>query len=476
MTAVPSTLPLEAVADAVRSRLGLDYSLERHPDLLRALRAAAGESGAGDPAALASTVAAVASGAWSEALASALAAHLTVGETYFFRERRTLEVLAGTVLPQLVGESREEGRALRIWSAGCCTGEEPYTVAMLLADLLPEGERERAVLLGTDLNGRFLETARSGEYGSWSLRETSAIARGRFFTPAGPRRWRLRDEVLSRVSFRVLNLASGDYPCEAGGTAGVDLVLCRNVLMYLAPETVVSVLERFYRALRQGGWLVVSPVEVPLGALGRFTPVDFDGTTFFRKAGPALPPGPAGPLAPAPGPAPLLQSILPPAPRAPGPLPARSGPAAGAGAAAVTTVPTVATAVSPLAGRVRELAGAGRIGEALGLADRLVEEDPMHAPSQYVRAVVLAQTGDDEGAWGALSRAVYLDPGLAVAHVALGALARRTGRDAAARRAFRNALAILDGLPPGEKVTEGDGMTAADLALTVRALGGGGAP
>ena len=453
---------LEAVADVVRSRLGLHYPPERLHDLLRGLREAAEES-AGDPGAIAASLT---SGAWSESMAASLAAHLTVGETYFFRERATLDVLARTILPELLRARRADGLELRLWSAGCCTGEEPYTLAMLLRDVLSAEEPLAVRLLGTDVNLRFLEAARRGEYGSWSLRETGDAERERFFTRVGPKRWRISDDARSGVTFRLLNLATGEYPSVEGGTAEVDVILCRNVLMYFDPVTAARAVERFHRALRPGGWLAVSPVEVPLGIFERFTPVVLGGATLFRKLGPPLPPAPAD--------EPLRTAASIPA-RAPEVAPPPTRPVDAGEPARKPSAPSESAEAS-LSTRVRELAGAGRLAEALELADRLVEEDPMHASSHHLRAAVLSEAGDDAGAWDALSRAVYLDPAFVVAHVAIGTLARRTGRTAAARRAFRNALALLDGLPPAEPVPGGDGMTAEQLARAVRDSGGGEVP
>src|SRR5690606_35039610 len=100
----------------------------------------------------------------------ALAAHVTIGETYFFREPRTLDAFETGLLLPLIEERRRTGRHLRIWSAGCATGEEPYSIAMLLSRLIPDLEAWQITILATDINSRFLAKAERGAYGKWSFR------------------------------------------------------------------------------------------------------------------------------------------------------------------------------------------------------------------------------------------------------------------------------------------------------------------
>lgn len=162
-------------------------------------------------------------------------AQLTIGETYFFRNAAHFAALRERVLPELL-ERRAGVGSLRLWSAGCATGEEPYSLAMALADALPASPPWQVSILATDLNPQFLERARAALYGAWSFRETRDELRERCFTPEGPR-WRLRPELRRQVLFARLNLAEASYPAVANGTVALDLIFCRNVTIYFDEAT-----------------------------------------------------------------------------------------------------------------------------------------------------------------------------------------------------------------------------------------------
>lgn len=211
--------------------------------------------------------------------------HLTIGETYFFRNGPQFYALRRYVLPQLI-EQRKQGRnsvrSLRIWSAGCATGEEPYSLAMLVSELLPDHQDWFVSILGTDINTTFLARAREGWYGEWSFRETSAAQRECWFVPEG-KRWRVRPEVRRMVTFAQLNLVGQDYPSVTNGTSGLDLILCRNVTIYFDEPTTQQIIDRMYDALVPGGWLVVGHSEPRANIYQRFETHNFPQTVLYRK-------------------------------------------------------------------------------------------------------------------------------------------------------------------------------------------------
>ena len=125
-----------------------------------------------------------------------LASHLTVGETYFFRERRNIDVLEQQILPELLRERAQTERHLRIWSAGCCSGEEHYSLAMLLDQLLPDFETWNLTILATDINPQFLRKAAQGDiYGAWSFRDTPGWLRERYFTKRQDGRFEIQPRI-----------------------------------------------------------------------------------------------------------------------------------------------------------------------------------------------------------------------------------------------------------------------------------------
>jgi len=200
-------------------------------------------------------------------------------ETYFFREPAQLECLQREVLPGLV-EAGGHRRDLAIWSAGCASGEEPYTLAMLLGGLGLDAGRT-VDLLGTDLSGPLLEQARRAEYGPSSLRATSEARRRIGFEPLEEGRVRVLPRYRALVRFERLNLLDGP------GVARLplfELILCRNVLMYFDQPTRRLVVERFHQHLAPGGTLLLGHSENLLTFSNPFQPVQLKGDLVYRKA------------------------------------------------------------------------------------------------------------------------------------------------------------------------------------------------
>jgi chemotaxis protein methyltransferase CheR len=184
---------------------------------------------------------------------------LTVGETYFFRGAAQMEALRARILPELV--AARPGRALRLLSAGCATGEEPYTLAILLREILPDVDAWDVTLVGVDVNERFLRAAQHARYGAWSLRELPAPARARWFQPEPDgAHFRLASEVSRMVRFVPHNLAVASL--RQAGLDGMDLIVCQNVLFYLEPDARAGVRDALAAALAPGGVLLFGPADL----------------------------------------------------------------------------------------------------------------------------------------------------------------------------------------------------------------------
>jgi chemotaxis protein methyltransferase CheR len=230
-------------------------------------------------------------------LIEALPARLTIGETHFFRVGPQIDALRTAVLPEIIGR-RASQRRLRAWSAGCSTGEEPYTLAILIREQLAAPDGWDVQLLATDINEQALDAARAASYGDWSFRGTPDEVRRRYFAPDG-RRWRLVESVRRMVRFAPMNLLADPIPSlqpEATvPTLGptFDLILCRNVTIYFGPEAVQRVYQRFAEALADGGWLVLGPSDPVPAQPGPLEPTYVRGAVLWRRAkakarGPAL--------------------------------------------------------------------------------------------------------------------------------------------------------------------------------------------
>jgi chemotaxis protein methyltransferase CheR len=199
---------------------------------------------------------------------------LVVHETYFFREMDPLRVLVDHIVPELL-RTRPQ---VRIWSAACATGEEPYTLGILLSDA---GLLDRVELVASDISDKALAKARAGLYGGRSLRALSQHGPGGHLVEETPGIVRVRDDLRRRVAWKRVNLLEGDAVVTMGS---FDVILCRNVLIYFADDTVTQVARSLAGALRRDGWLLVGTSESLMRFGTLFTCQERGGAFFYRRA------------------------------------------------------------------------------------------------------------------------------------------------------------------------------------------------
>lgn len=255
------------LSECVAGQMGLHFPRERWRELESGIRSAARELGIAEVTSWARSLLAT---PLTKHQVEILASEFTIGETYFLRDKRGFEIIGERVLPELIRARRGIGQRLRIWSAGCCTGEEPYSIAILLDRALPDLSDWQVTILATDINPRFLQKAAEGVFSEWSFRDAPVWLKERYFQPVTGRRYAILPRIRERVAFAYLNLADDVYPSLAGNTNAMDLILCRNVLMYFVPERAEKVVDNFCRSLVEGGWLVVSAVEISSRLFSRF--------------------------------------------------------------------------------------------------------------------------------------------------------------------------------------------------------------
>jgi chemotaxis protein methyltransferase CheR len=382
--------PLDVVVRFVAHHAGLAVA-NRREGLEAGIRRAMARAGVKDPVTYLSVLAGD-----PDALDDLLE-ELTVGETYFFREPGHFEFIRRAVLP----EFRRTGKPLRAWSAGCASGEEAYSLAMLFVQ---EGLGDQCHLLATDLCRSALERARRGVYRAWSLRgEAAALARP-YLEPAG-RSFRVAEAVRRTVVFRPLNLALDAYPSASTDTCVMDLILCRNVLIYLSVETVRRVARRLVEALNAGGWLVTASSDPPLADLAPFEVVTAREGVYYRR----------NPAAAAPRDARRADKIPPPV--------AEPGPAPGPEESTPVTVAVLSALTATGAGgadlleEARAALARGEYARALELTDSACE-DPVLA-ALHVRALANRDAQEAERACAAAADRHPLSVELAYLHALL---------------------------------------------------------
>lgn len=204
---------------------------------------------------------------------------LTTNETYFFRESIQLKAFTDEVVPELIKRKTARGnRTLRIWSAGCSTGEEPYTIAMLLSTI-PELSGWKIEIIGTDISNKVLTQARRGVYGKSSFRATNESDLHRFFIPQDDG-YKVNDSIRALVTISHLNLFDSHRLALLGK---VDLVFCRNVIIYFDQAAKKRVIESFHSALYDGGFLLLGHSESLMNISTQFTLRHFKNDMIYQK-------------------------------------------------------------------------------------------------------------------------------------------------------------------------------------------------
>jgi chemotaxis protein methyltransferase CheR len=502
---------LERLRGAVAERIGLQFDDAR----LELVAAAVGERLAHLGLDVDAYLARVASAAGRPELGE-LARRLTVGETYFFRNGNDLRAFVEAVLPDRA-RARAGARRLRILSAACSSGEEPYTLAMLARDV-PALAGWDVSIHAFDVNPAAIERAVAARYSTWSLRQTPPEVEARHFRRDGSE-YRLEDAIREMVSFEERNLLENDPRFWAPGA--FDVVFCRNVLMYFAPETTRRVVARIAGSLAPGGYLFLGHAETLRGVSTAFH-LRYTHGTFYYQLRDASAPGEDALVAAAP---PLVRA--PPA----APPPVAPPPVAGtdawadaigrasariallsepAGAPAPQQAPHADDAPTRVA-RALELLGQERFGDALAAlagaptasesdedvlllravlltsagegaaaeatCARILELDDLNAEAHYVMALCREHAGDRAGAASHDGYALYLDPAFAMPRLHLGLMAKRAGDLERARRELARALVLLAGESGSRILLLGGGFTRDALIDLCRAelRAGGGA-
>ncbi len=481
------------VGDLLASRTGLHFAASRQASAEQAMLRAMSDLGIGDAGEYAARI------TRDRAALDALLAEITIGETYFFRESAQLEYLRRSVLPTFRA-SRGPDRPLRVWSAGCATGEEPYTLGIILHEDWPHHQRPR--ILGTEISRPRIAAARRARYTKWSLRGLAEPVVRRYFSERG-KHFTLHPGIRAMVDFDYLNLAEPTYPGGKSVVEEMDVVLCRNVLIYFDRETVAAVATRLLASLSEDGWLFLGasdpaifdmvPCEVVITGAGlayrrkarRMTgavhapPVTLLGSAVTQglyasllnaeaQDAPDEPPSSGTAYndhadAGAPHEVPVLGRDAG-ADRDERELHAAAARAAYGAREYRAAVQAIEASLRLGAAdptlhvmRVRALANLGALADAGRACAAALDHYPTAAELVYLHALLLSEAGALEDAARAARQALYLDRRLVVAHMLLGGVLARLGDAAGARRSFVNVEELLRVSPPDAEVPASDG-------------------
>jgi chemotaxis protein methyltransferase CheR len=445
--------PIERLAQRIEAETGLHFAPAKRKELDSAVRKMALAKGFAQDAGCVEWLLA---GRWDAEKDELCARYLTIGETYFFREPRAFELVCDYARRRLLAGGKDHP-PLRLWSAGCCTGEEPYSMAIRLRQAVPELAPAKLSILATDINQASLAFARAGVYRQWSFRRTAPAVHAQYFSKTADQRFELGAEIRKQVRFAQLNLALPVYPSAATATESIDIIFCRNVLMYFSRRQAKLVIERFRACLVEGGWLVVNPSEASAELFPGFAATYYPDAVYFQKNSASAPAAVRAPGLPA-APAGARRASAAPALRAERPA-----------AAPVEEPRTDLPLAADPAGRAYALARAGEIEAALDCLERALELTPLICELYQAKALIAMENNDHRLAMQSLKRLLYLNPECALAHYLSAVVLAEQGARADALRhleASRDLLALFadDALVPGS-----DGWPAASLRASVYA-------
>jgi chemotaxis protein methyltransferase CheR len=281
-----------------------------------------------------------------------------------------------------------------------------------------------------------------------------------YFKQEADGRFTIDPHIKQMVQFAPLNLAQSGYPSFLNKTVALDVIFCRNVLMYFAPKVMQEIIQRFYKALAPGGWLIVSPSEASHLLFSDFLKTNFPGTILYQKPEavrsdpPRLPLLAAAQVAASPVPGVRRLENTPRLKPQPVPPEAQAQPE--------VTPQEAALALA------RKHANQGQLAEALDWCHKAITLDKLNPGSHYLLATILAEQGQVAEAIKSLKRSLYLDPDFVLAHFTLGNLIQQQAGAKKAGKHFQNALSLLAGLPPDESLPEAEGMTAGRLVEVIQ--------
>ncbi|MBN1314727.1 MAG: hypothetical protein JXA42_04645 [Anaerolineales bacterium] len=409
---------------------------------------------------------------------------LTIGETYFFRNKGHFEALTNHILPEIISRRESRNRHIRIWSAGCATGEEPYSLGMLLSEMLPQLDSWKILILATDINREALRRAKQGIYGSWSFRNVEQRFKDRYFHFNG-KQYTIVDEIKQMVTFDYLNLIEDSFPSLSNNTSGMDLIICRNVTIYFSQETTELVLKKFFKCLVDDGWFIPGASEPNMISYKDFEHRGFPGAVVYQKPAAktwfnqtsrletfSSKPTPKS----APTPKPLsnpIQAIKP------------------------VLVSKDKQSDHDAFETAKSFLDSGNNDQALVKLYEKLEQDPNYLPAYCLLGKIYANTGNLEKAhywleqaiakdklqtkpyftlsmiyqgYGMLEKAVdelkkilFLDPTFVLAHFMLGNIYIQQEKITLAHRSFENTRRLLMGKPAEDPVPEGDGLVVGHL-------------
>lgn len=405
-----------------------------------------------------------------------LASYLTISETYFWREEPVFSALTNYILPELIASKKNGEKNIRIWSAGCSTGEEAYSLAIALHRTIPDIEDWQIMILGTDMNEKALIKAVSGLYSRWSFRNCPGWLKANYFHHLGNGNYEVLPKIRKMVTFSNLNLTEDIFPSLTNNTYAIDIIFCRNVLMYFTDEWIGKITQNLFQALNPEGWFVVSSCELSSQRFSQFRAVNFPGAVLYQKTSKeflssvTIPPfdfnrGISFPIH-ADWPVTIETEFTPFIPESIiEPVHVISNFTSSEKELPVEPElePKIASGIEPITAilsKIRFLANRGDLSEALLLCNEGIESDKLATGLYFLRSSILQELDQTNEAVASVKQAIYLDPDFIMGHFVLGNISLQEGNLKQARRYFDNVLGLLNSCADDDILPESEGLSA----------------
>ena len=365
-----------------------------------------------------------------EKLFQELINQLTIRESYFFRNKSQFQMLEELILPKLLQSPQKY--QINIWCAGCACGEEPYSLAILIQRLSSLAPKKKIFLIATDINTDFLKKAVEGVYTKRAIRDVPEKWLNIYFSYRDSLYY-LKDDIKKLVKFELLNLVEDHYPLEKE----LDLIICRNVLIYFHLPTAFKIVDRFYHHLSSGGWLMLGEAEAPILIGKQFNRINYKGSFIYQK------------------PHSTTSSVII------------------TRTAELPLLPkSKETTTSPLSTReekekkpwdtylkLKKLVQKEKASNILPVLQNFLNENPLFSLGYYLLALIQKETGNLEEAEKTLKKLIFLNHSFPLAHYLLGNIQEVKQSLSKAKIYYNNALRLLINYSEEKFIEETDGIS-----------------
>lgn len=449
---------LNKVCELINSKIGLDLSENRHDILQRNLISAARDFGFEN---IDQFFYWLLKTPLNNNQIEQLAIHLTINETYFWREPMVFKALIDYILPEIIEQKKNSDRKIIIWSAGCSSGEEAYSLAIAVHKCITNLQHWNIQIIATDIDQKVLNKAKSGLYREWSFRTCPAWLKNDYFTSHSDGTFEISPEIRNMVRFSRLNLIDSNFLSSENKVFDYDIIFCRNVLMYFSSEWISRISKQFFNFLQPNGWFVVSSCELSSQEFPQYMPVNFNGAILYRKGNKKFKSTIKEPDTV------IVHDI---------PFPVASKLQAKEkiqiNCSIIdnyshtkeqtnknTSEHKSIEQLSDIAVNIRELANQGNLNNALTMCNNAIEADKLNAGFYFLKASIQQELEKSTEAIASLKQAIYLDSDFLMAHFTLGNLYTQQNKHTIAKKAFNQVLQLLKKWPDEKILPDSEGLS-----------------